>query len=293
MEDFVHVMLNKQFKLLTPINYGYEKCIPNDHIGPIVRNFWLVHYIISGYGEYHVSGLRHRVGPGQCFITRPSEPSISISDKDDPWVYMWIGFRCEIPVPTVFTEKDVFDCYWLENTFLSILKPPENEQQEAWIAGKIFELFSLIGYSDEKRIPTLSPAQKAKNELEQRHQNIKIEELAQELHFNRTYLNTLFKREFGTSMQNYLLNYRLNRAAKLMQQMGYTPTQASAAVGYKDFYCFSKLFKKHIGLSPSEYIKRSVAQISFYTQSKRGLKREYEQQTITTPTWQVFDQNKK
>ncbi len=293
MEDFVNVILDKEFKLITPINYGYERCKSNDPIGPVVRDFWLLHYIISGYGEYHVSGLKHKVGPGQCFVIRPSEPAFSITDKEDPWTYMWVGFRSEIPVPSVFYEQDVFDCYSLENIFLSMLDPPETASKEAWLAGKIFELFTLVGYSDEKSEPALSPAHIAKDALEQRHNNIKIEELAREMHFNRTYLNTLFKREFGTSMQNYLLNYRLNRAAKLMSQMGYSPTQASAAVGYKDFYCFSKLFKKHIGLSPSEYIKRSREQISFYTQRERGMKRGYKQQVITTPTWQVFDQAKK
>ena len=281
MEDFVHVMLDKPFKLITPINYGYEKCKPNDPIGPIVRDFWLLHYVISGWGEYHVSGLKHKVGPGQCFITRPSEPAFSVSDKEDPWIYTWVGFVSNIPLPTVFSEKDVFDGYSLENVFLSLLNPPEAEPVEAWIAGKIFELFSLIGYSDSPDDPHTSPAYKAKEELEARHRSIKIEELAQELHFNRTYLNTIFKREFGTSMQNYLLNYRLTRAAKLMHQMNYTPTQASAAVGYKDFYCFSKLFKKHIGLSPSEYIKRSREQISFYTQIDKGMKRGYKMQKIT------------
>ncbi len=291
MENFVHVMLDKKFKLITPINYGYEKCKSSDIVGPIVRDFWLIHYVISGHGELHVAGLTHRVGPGQCFVNRPSEPSFSVSDKDDPWIYMWVGFCSDIPVPTVFSEKDVFDGNSYENVFLSMLSPPEAEP-EAWLAGKIFELFSLIGYSEGKSEPQTTPAHMAKLQLEQRHQSIKIEELSHELHFNRTYLNTLFKREFGTSMQNYLLNYRLNRAAKLMQQMGYTPTQASAAVGYKDFYCFSKLFKKHVGLSPSEYIKRSREQISFYTQRERGLKRAYNKQVITTPTWQVLEKGK-
>ncbi len=281
MEDFVHVMFDKQFKLITPINYGYEKCKPNDPIGPIVRDFWLLHYVISGWGEYHVSGLKHRVGPGQCFVTRPSEPAFSVSDKDEPWIYMWVGFCSSIPIPDVFAEKHVFDGYYLENVFLSMLTPPEAEPLEEWVAGKIFEIFTMAGYSDTPSAQQQSPAHKAKNELEQRHRSIKIEDLAGEMHFNRTYLNTLFKREFGTSMQNYLLNYRLNRAAKLMHQMNYSPSQASAAVGYKDFYCFSKLFKKHIGLSPSEFIKRSKKQISFYTQIDKGMERGYKMQIVT------------
>ncbi len=267
----MQILMHKKFKLITPVNYGYQKCPPSNPAGPLVRDFWLLHYVLAGEGEYRASGTTYKISPGKCFIIRPSEPHFYISDKEHPWTLVWIGFRSEIKLPDIFNEQLVFDAFSLEDVFLSVLNAPQGDKKEAWVAGKIFELLTLLGEHDRLPEAKLSPAEHAKKQLEERHININIEELAREMHFNRSYLNVLFKNEYGTSMQNYLVNYRLNRAAKLMQELGYSPTQAAAAVGYSDIYCFSKLFKKHIGISPAEYKKRSEKWFSFSIDNNIGL----------------------
>ena len=265
------MLLHKEFKLITPVNYGFQKCPPSNPAGPLVRDFWMLHYALAGEGEYHASGVKYRLTPGKCFIIRPSEPHFYLSDSNRPWTLVWIGFRAEIQLPDIFYNERVFDAFDLEDVFLSVLKAPSGERREAWVAGKIFEILTLLGEHDKLPNEKLSPAQQAKRQLEERHVSINIEELAREMHFNRSYLNVLFKNEYGTSMQNYLVNYRLNRAAKLMQELGYTPTQAAIAVGYSDIYSFSKLFKKHIGISPAEYKKRSGKWFSFLIDKNTGM----------------------
>lgn len=271
MEDYYHVVLNKKFKLITPVNYGYQKCPPSNPTGPMVRDFWLLTYVLAGEGEYQVMGESYKITPGKCFVVRPSEAHFYIADNDHPWTYVWLGFRTAFLLPDILYNKRVFDALDLEDVFLSVLKAPGGERREAWVAGKIFEILTLLGEHDELPEKAPSPAEYAKRQLEERHVSVNIEELAREMHFNRSYLNVLFKNEYGTSMQNYLVNYRLNRAAKLMQEFEYSPSQAAVAVGYSDIYSFSKLFKKHIGISPAEYKKRSGRWFSFRIDKNTGM----------------------
>lgn len=66
---------------------------------------------------------------------------------------------------------------------------------------------------------------------------------------------TLFSKETGKTPSEYILELRLQRACDLLlsTDIGIGPIGASS--GYKDQYFFSKIFKKHIGVSPQEYRK--------------------------------------
>ena len=51
---------------------------------------------------------------------------------------------------------------------------------------------------------------------------------------------------------NYLIKYRLEQAIKLLKEEEYTIQEVAALVGYSDPLYFSRIFKKHVGYSPSQ-----------------------------------------
>lgn len=67
---------------------------------------------------------------------------------------------------------------------------------------------------------------------------------------------TLFSQEMGKSPSEYILELRLGRACDLLLTTDMEICLIGALSGYKDQYFFSKIFKKHIGMSPREYRKR-------------------------------------
>ena len=67
------------------------------------------------------------------------------------------------------------------------------------------------------------------------------------------HLNRLFKQAIGTTPLLYVSELRLNRAAALLREGQMTIKAIAEAVGFDDPYYFSKKFRKHFGLSPSEY----------------------------------------
>ncbi len=84
------------------------------------------------------------------------------------------------------------------------------------------------------------------------NKDIGLNELAEEVGMNPTYLCILFKEEVGMSYVKYLTNLRVNRAKELLKE-GYKVSDVSELVGYNNYRYFSDIFKKHIGKTPNEY----------------------------------------
>ena len=68
---------------------------------------------------------------------------------------------------------------------------------------------------------------------------------------------TLFTKEFGKTPSEYIIDLRLSRARELLSTTNMPIGQVGALSGYKDQYFFSKIFKKHTGMSPQEFRKKN------------------------------------
>lgn len=75
-------------------------------------------------------------------------------------------------------------------------------------------------------------------------------ELAKVSHVSRGYLSSVFKREVGCSFPEYLVKFRINKAAEIIQKEEFPLSEVANMVGYSDYAQFSKMFKKYKGYSP-------------------------------------------
>ena len=62
----------------------------------------------------------------------------------------------------------------------------------------------------------------------------------------------------GVTPMNYIISKRMDNARKLLINTDKKIKDISNEVGYKDIYYFTKVFKKEIGVSPSEYRKQRI-----------------------------------
>lgn len=77
---------------LVLVNMGKEVCKPY-HAVSAYREEYIIHFIISGTGFFSAGGRTWTLTPGQMFLIYPNEPIVYCPDKNDPWIYAWIGFR--------------------------------------------------------------------------------------------------------------------------------------------------------------------------------------------------------
>ncbi len=84
--------------------------------------------------------------------------------------------------------------------------------------------------------------------------NISLGELAEHKYFmNSSYLSRLFKNEVGQTFSKYLMQFRIKKAASLLESNILKINDIAALAGYNDVSHFIQYFKKMYGCTPEEY----------------------------------------
>ena len=85
------------------------------------------------------------------------------------------------------------------------------------------------------------------------HDRITVQDLADEVDMNASWLSTIFKREVGVSVSEYIRSKKLNAAKHLLTFNEYSCTDIAEYLGFANESHFSALFTKEEGISPKEY----------------------------------------
>lgn len=80
--------------------------------------------------------------------------------------------------------------------------------------------------------------------------------LAQQINVNSSYLSALFKKETGSTITEFITQRRMRHACSLLENSRLQIQTVAQLCGYEDIHYFSKLFKRHTGVSPKEYQRK-------------------------------------
>lgn len=98
---------------------------------------------------------------------------------------------------------------------------------------------------------------KATREYLEKHyaEDISLEDMAAQVNISPQYFSKLIKKTTGFNFIDWLSTLRVKKAKELLTNSNLTVKEVCFMVGYKDPNYFSRIFKKRIGITPSEYIK--------------------------------------
>ncbi|XCP86829.1 AraC family transcriptional regulator [Roseburia hominis] len=264
--------LNEPSREITPVHMGKEDCKAY-HAFSGTRDEYIIHFILSGRGFYSANGNTWPLSAGQMFLIYPDEPVVYCADKNNPWTYVWVGFRglgadtilrnCGFSKShLVHTAPDLekymccFDDFFEHITLsftdglyresillklFAILSDHhkhlalENKQEKTDYSNNVYVNFA-IDYINEMYM-----------------QDISVSDIADKIGITRSHLNYAFQKELNISVQKFLIDFRMHKAANLLVSTTMSIKEISNHVGYKDQLVFSKAFKKKFGLSPKSY----------------------------------------
>jgi len=86
--------------------------------------------------------------------------------------------------------------------------------------------------------------------------NLSIETIAESLGISGGHLSHIFKKETDYTIMSYITRYRIRTAMNMLSDCRHKVYEVAEMVGYRDITYFSSIFKKMVGLSPSEYQDR-------------------------------------
>jgi AraC-like DNA-binding protein len=77
--------------------------------------------------------------------------------------------------------------------------------------------------------------------------------MAKKINLSASHFSSLFRKATGMSPLDYFIHLKLQKACLLLYSTETKVKKVAGAIGYDDPYYFSRLFKKHMKLSPEQY----------------------------------------
>ncbi|MBR5452753.1 MAG: helix-turn-helix transcriptional regulator [Clostridia bacterium] len=253
------------------INFVYETERFGNAI-PFTLYCYRLCLVTEGSGTLLYSGKREPLLPGDVFFTFPK---ISFTlEGDEDFKYIYISYNGDRAAAinkklAISPERSVFRCL---DELIPLWKNGLNaEESMTGYAGEgiLFYTLSLLGTSQENG--TLSGSDNPVKKLRQVKKylddnfcdcELSLDSISELFFYNKKYLSSAFKRQYGTGIKEYITALRINRALYLIEHNYTTVKTIASMCGFKDQLYFSKVFSKNIGMTPKEYIKSNNPLVS-------------------------------
>jgi len=131
-------------------------------------------------------------------------------------------------------------------------------EMEDWIRG-IYK-YTLDAIKKKKNSKAAKIIEDVKRYISNNYKNpeLSIDEIARNLYINYAHLCFIFKRDTGTTINEYLTEFRIRKAKELFDNGNTLVSDVADKVGYADANYFGKCFKKYYGIPPSKYIENKI-----------------------------------
>ena len=254
-------------------NIGYFDYTRRKHSPKNLRSFTRtsLHFVAGGKGCFVRDGKTYEMHAGDLFSVPAYEEVAFYPDADDPWRYYWfsfIGTGARDIIESIGITKQSPTLHYdnfgiIEARFDELLDSEFNHGEFYFRAlSTLFTLISMIIKDKERTAsPTTSTVGTAKKIILENfnNENFSVSTIHEALYVSDTYLRRLFKRETGMTMQAFLTNRRLSKAADMLRNNDYTISELCYAVGYGDEAHFIRAFKKKYGVTPKQFRKLALS----------------------------------
>lgn len=266
MFSSVQIRLSGEMRDINPILLGYALSSLDNACEPYLRSYILLHYILGGRGTVIIDGIPYQLEKGQAFLLHPSCEASWFPDPDDPWEYRWVGFNGTqshrfTDLPSVFTVPPEVLALMCEPGDVSLTMQTKIFR----IISELSLLYSMLAQSEA---PSQDYAQIVMDYVQKNYmQKINIQNISASLNLSRCYLSTYFKKRVGTSIQQYILNTRIEASKKYLA-LGKSVKEACTLSGFKDISNFTKIFLRHEEITPSAFRQRTQECYNDYISKK-------------------------
>ena len=86
------------------------------------------------------------------------------------------------------------------------------------------------------------------------YSRITLEEISRQTYYSKAFLNRIFNKHVGKSIMQYYNNLKIKEAKKLLRK-DQSPSVIAVQLCFESATYFTKVFKKHVGMTPSAYRK--------------------------------------
>ena len=254
---------------LSVFEVGYEDVHPRAPYQYEQLDYYLLHFVLQGEGLFFINNEIHQLSRGQGFLIPPHTDNNYYPLVGNPWSYRWIGVRGP-GAAAVFNDaglgKTNFiyqhqDIHQMDDVFAEAYDYFSRDHLYGAL-GKFYEIVSALvdDYQQETRLGVLPNQQYALEAVEilkreYADSTLRIDDVAERVKVERTYLYRIFMRNLGVSPKSYLMQLRINQAIELLRNTNDAIGDIAIKVGFTSYSQFSKAFVKARRMTPSAFRK--------------------------------------
>ena len=212
---------------------------------------WELVYNLQGSGTTVIDGVAYPFRPGSIFLIPSGAMHSKVSEDGFTDCYARIT---ELTLPQkVYTAQD--DQQNRIGMLLRVLELTWHEEGTSSVCRDLLHSiigllqFSVSASGEDKHVQML------RHQLIQRFNDpdLILKDLLKDIPVNGDYLSRLFKQQHGMTPHEYLTKLRLDHAAYLLRDDGVSVSEAAFRSGFYDPLYFSRLFRRHKGVPPSQW----------------------------------------
>lgn len=228
--------------------------------------YYAVVYILNGETEYHVDKKKYIVRKDDIIIFPPKAIRSGKTSPEHPWSFINILFRMETnessdryfnkSVLIFKNADDTIRRQFIDASSSWISKNPLYQIKCNYLATEI--LYKIIlSEMPYHKVPHIKKLEKARKTIQDNFRsNVSVEELAAAAGLSVSYFRRLFRKAYGTSPMQYIMDLRIETARDLLLSGEANVTEAARLSGFDDVYYFSTLFKRKTGNTPSQLLRK-------------------------------------
>lgn len=285
-EKYIHYLDSTEGADLYFIQCGYHHTSALYRYGPFIRDHYVIHFVQSGKGIFTINDKDYHLKAGHCFLIPPYQTTYYVSDAENPWYYMWLGFNggkaenylsyAGLSLENPVANFDTSSIMPLLQSMVDQVSISEKDQitRDLILGGELRKILALLikssssiasagdtlSHADDRALTARSSECYVNTTLQiihhHYHEQLMVEDIAKELSINRSYLSSVFKEYTGHSVQKYLSIFRITKAMDKLQNTNLTIKEIASSVGFSDPRYFSRLFRKEKSITPKEYRAR-------------------------------------
>ena len=233
---------------------------------------YIFFYCVDGEGTICIDKKRYKLHAKEAFCIPNNQKHCYYADKANPWSILWVHFSGEdTPLYLLDTYKVVpFHSRHATNRMMYLFDLLFQVLEEPYSLGNfayVTQVLALILSDTYLREPKEESSGNVHISNIIRYMNSHLEEnctlndLSEKFKLSKSYLNVIFQKYTRKSPIDLFVSLKMTEACKLLKTTDMYIYEVANAVGYKDPYYFSKIFKKVVGTSPTEYKSGSYINI--------------------------------
>lgn len=243
---------------------GHEYTKPDYYLDRNLSTIYMINYVLNGEGRFIFEGKTYELKPGTLTFAYLGSRSILYPISEDFEFYFFhLQDGPILPLYKAITEQqgNVYHNYPKESVELLWEKLKKLMQEDF----NPFEMHDFINSFLTKILQHCSRSNHNKNSvnpliIRARDLTLKgydrVQEIANELNINATYLNHIYKQYYGKSLRETIMEEKLNQAKNFLLTTNLSVYEIAMALGYADSNGLICLFKKFLNCTPLEYRKR-------------------------------------